>query len=621
MFKLLPFPSLLLLLLLLLPFLSVKVNAVKNDPLSPKSSLIRYWNRQIPSNRPQPDFLLSKASPLTTTNSAILQKFADQKALSSHLQSFCESAHLFCFPDQTPSLAKNDGEAKFSQYESGRNFSNYGTSAVGESNSFKNYSDSVNLPLNQFTRYGRQSVGHDSEFANYAPDGNVADESFGSYSVSATGGSAQFSNYDHGVNAPDLRFTTYDSDGNGRTLGFTSYADGANAGDQNFKSYGKRGNGEELEFTSYGRDSNVVGSTFVGYGEGGNGAADNFTSYGSNGNVPENNFRSYGDGGNGATESFTGYRDQSNVGDDSFTTYQKGSNSVTQFSNYGKSFNEGSDSFKGYKEKTDFKGYGVNNTFKDYSKTGVTFSRYTNRTASSDEMGMTQMGKSGMSRWVEPGRFFRESMLKQGTVMPMPDIRDKMPRRSFLPRSLAAKMPFSVNQLQELKEIFHGSEENSAMGSILEKTLKECERVPSKGETKRCVTSIEDMIDFAVSVLGRNVTVKSTENVAGSKGDIEIGRVVGLNGGRVTKSVSCHESLFPYLVYFCHSVPKVKVYEAEILDVKKKERINRGVAICHIDTSMWGAGHGAFVALGGKPGEIEVCHWIFENDMTWVVAD
>ena len=159
------------------------------------------------------------------------------------------------------------------------------------------------------------------------------------------------------------------------------------------------------------------------------------------------------------------------------------------------------------------------------------------------------------------------------------------------------------------------------MGSILEKTLKECERVPSKGETKRCVPSIEDMIDFAVSVLGRNVTVKSTENVAGSKGDIEIGRVVGLNGGRVTKSVSCHESLFPYLVYFCHSVPKVKVYEAEILDVKKKERINRGVAICHIDTSMWGAGHGAFVALGGKPGEIEVCHWIFENDMTWVVAD
>ncbi|KAJ9567935.1 hypothetical protein OSB04_003901 [Centaurea solstitialis] len=30
----------------------------------------------------------------------------------------------------------------------------------------------------------------------------------------------------------------------------------------------------------------------------------------------------------------------------------------------------------------------------------------------------------------------------------------------------------------------------------------------------------------------------------------------------------------------------------------------------------WSPGHGAFVALGSGPGRIEVCHWIFENDMT-----
>jgi hypothetical protein len=27
------------------------------------------------------------------------------------------------------------------------------------------------------------------------------------------------------------------------------------------------------------------------------------------------------------------------------------------------------------------------------------------------------------------------------------------------------------------------------------------------------------------------------------------------------------------------------------------------------------------VALGFGPGRIEVCHWIFENDMTWSIAD
>ncbi|KAB1201855.1 Polygalacturonase non-catalytic subunit AroGP3 [Morella rubra] len=129
------------------------------------------------------------------------------------------------------------------------------------------------------------------------------------------------------------------------------------------------------------------------------------------------------------------------------------------------------------------------------------------------------------------------------------------------------------------------------------------------------------MIDFAVSVLGRNLAVRTTENVKGSKQKVMIGTVKGVNGGKVTKSVSCHQSLYPYLLYYCHSVPKVRVYEADILDVESKAKINQGVAICHIDTSAWGPEHGAFVALGSSPGRIEVCHWIFENDMTWAIAD
>lgn len=100
-----------------------------------------------------------------------------------------------------------------------------------------------------------------------------------------------------------------------------------------------------------------------------------------------------------------------------------------------------------------------------------------------------------------------------------------------------------------------------------------------------------------------------------------IGKVKGINGGKITRAVSCHQSLFPYLVYYCHSVPKVRVYEADILDLKSKAKINHGIAICHVDTSDWSASHGAFVALGSGPGKIEVCHWIFENDMNWTVSD
>ncbi|KAE9454093.1 hypothetical protein C3L33_14005, partial [Rhododendron williamsianum] len=135
------------------------------------------------------------------------------------------------------------------------------------------------------------------------------------------------------------------------------------------------------------------------------------------------------------------------------------------------------------------------------------------------------------------------------------------------------------------------------MASILAAGVGECERAPSAGETKRCVGSVEDMIDFSISVLGRNVVVRTTENTEGSKKDVMIGKVNGINGG------------------------KVRVYEADILDPKTKAKINHGVAICHVDTSSWSAGHGAFMALGSGPGKIEVCHWIFENDMTWTTAD
>ncbi|KAI4302235.1 hypothetical protein MLD38_038010 [Melastoma candidum] len=211
-------------------------------------------------------------------------------------------------------------------------------------------------------------------------------------------------------------------------------------------------------------------------------------------------------------------------------------------------------------------------------------------------------------------------MLKEGNIMPFPDIRDRMPKRPFLPRSIVSKLPFSSQEMDEMKHLF-GAENGSPTAGWIEAAVKECEREPSAGETKRCVGSAEDMIDFATSVLGRNAAVRTTEGINGSTAEVMIGRVDGIDGGRVTRSVSCHQSLYPYLMYYCHSVPKVRVYEADILDRDGGARINHGVAICHLDTSTWSVSHGAFVALGGGPGQIEVCHWIFENDMTWTVDD
>ena len=221
---------------------------------------------------------------------------------------------------------------------------------------------------------------------------------------------------------------------------------------------------------------------------------------------------------------------------------------------------------------------------------------------------------------VEPGIFFRESMLKKGKVMPMPDINDKFPERSFLPRSISSKQPFSTLKVTELKHFFHAGG-NSTMETMIVKSLSECKGAPNPGETKRCVSSAEDMIDFAVSVLGRNIDILTTKNANGSKQNIMIGSIERINDGKVTNSVTCHQSLFPYLLYYCHSVPKVRVYQVDILDPNFKTKINNGVAICHVNTSDWSPTHEAFLALGSTPGRIEVCHWIFQNDLTWTVVD
>lgn len=630
--------------------------------------MVRYWIGHISTTAltQPPPFLLSKASPLSATELAYLTRLAATNSLSAHLQSFCSLANLFCSFEPRPgslrsATAPKEQDASFAAYRS-QHFSSYGTSRLGGSSSFKNYSTGINTPNDSFKKYGRDATGHGEEFTSYAPDGNVANGSFANYGFGATGGSGEFKTYHPRVNIPNLLFTTYDSDGNSHRLSFSSYSNETNSGNEVFTSYGKHGNGVPSQFISYEDDSNTVDSTFTGYNllgktvgsdlftvssllfpssrprqgvqrklavkphDTGNGGNDSFTSYGDTGNNPHNNFKGYGSGGNAETDSFVNYRNRANVGDDSFQSYARNANAAkTTFANYGKSFNPGNDTFKEYgkgsKGQTTigFRSYSLDRTFKGYINKGVTFAGYSNGTIGAGQRGGSD--GSEKTRVVEKGRFFRESELREGNLMAMPDIRDKMPARSFLPRTIASKLPFSSSRLADIREIFHANE-NSATENMIANVLEECERLPSRGETKQCVGSAEDMIDFAVSALGsRGIVVRTTENVNGSSLEVMIGAVRGIDGGRVTESVSCHQSLYPYLVYYCHSVPKVRAYEADIVDVASRATVNHGVAICHLDTSAWSPGHGAFVALGHGPGQIEVCHWIFENDMTWTVAD
>ncbi|KAK6122990.1 hypothetical protein DH2020_043267 [Rehmannia glutinosa] len=435
---------------------------------------------------------------------------------------------------------------------------------------FENHKTDANFAFytnKQFANYGNARLGGADQFKNYSDGANFATGSFSRYSRGSTGHREGFTGYADDGNVASSNFTSYAASATGGSGDFKNYLARVNVPDLRFTSYDSDGNGHKLAFASYADDTNSGNQVFMSYGKNANSAPVGFTSYGDTSNVVGSTFAGYGELGNAANDTFKGYSTNAN-------------NPSNNFKNYGAGGNGGS---------------------------------------SQEGLEKVVSGKT-VNKGVEEGKFFRERMLKEGTLMKMPNIQDWMPKRSFLPRTILSKLPFSKNDLVELKRTFQ-AEDNSTMEHVILNALAECERDPSPGETKRCVGSIEDMIDFAVSVLGRNLVVRTTESVKGSSQSVVIGKVNGVNGGRVTKSVSCHQSLYPYLLYYCHSVPKVRVYEADILEVETKAKINRGVAICHLDTSTWGPGHGAFVALGSGPGLIEVCHWIFENDMTWTTVD
>ncbi|TVU00847.1 hypothetical protein EJB05_53695, partial [Eragrostis curvula] len=626
----------------LIPAWSLPVN-----PFTAKAAFIRYWNRKVRSTRPHPAFFFAKLSPLSAPDATAFSTLASAGKLASRIHDFCAAASLLC--PSTPAASwsasssttvegaaaagasggSGGGSAPFKDYENG-NFSSYGNSGGGGADQFALYSRAKSNPVDSFRRYGKGSLGRNDSFTSYEAENNIGTSSFSSYTTGATGGAGEFAAYAGQTNTVAATFATYDAAGNGRSREFAAYAQDANSGVETFTSYGKAANGGAGEsFKAYGNHSNTVASGFINYGEKANGFNDTFANYGLDGNAPENTFRSYASGSNAGADEFKAYRDNANVGDDSFSSYASNANgAAADFDSYGKSVNPGSVAFKGYGQgvnpnhRIGFTHYaGDNTSFKAYSNEGVEFKEYQNM--SKMEVSKTAVDVSEHHRlpksWSpEPGKFFRERDLMMGNRMPMPDIADKTPPRAFLPRDIAAKIPFQTEAVSSL----FGAPSGTAMGQAVSSTVAECARPPSRGETKRCATSAEDMLDFAVEMLGSgNIAVRATESTAGGGGDVRLGRVAGVAGGSVTRSVSCHQSLFPYLVYYCHSVPRVRLYEADILDVDTNRKINHGVAICHLDTSDWSPNHGAFIALGGKPGDIEVCHWIFQGDMTWTLAD
>ena len=114
----------------------------------------------------------------------------------------------------------------------------------------------------------------------------------------------------------------------------------------------------------------------------------------------------------------------------------------------------------------------------------------------------------------------------------------------------------------------------------------ECEAPGIKGEEKYCATSLEKMIEFTTSRLGKKVKALSTD--VEKESEMQKYRILG-SEKLGEKVVVCHKQNYAYAVFYCHKTNNVKAYTVFL--VGNDETKAKAALICHTDTSSWNPKH------------------------------
>ncbi|CAK7353376.1 unnamed protein product [Dovyalis caffra] len=209
--------------------------------------------------------------------------------------------------------------------------------------------------------------------------------------------------------------------------------------------------------------------------------------------------------------------------------------------------------------------------------------------------------------------FFLEKDMHPGKMMNL-QFTENTNTATFLPRQVADSIPFSSNKLPEIYSEF-SVKPGSMEAEVMKDTIKECENPGIKGEEKYCATSLESMIDFSTSTLGKNVQAISTEvenQTQMQKYTIKTG--VEMMAGET--SVACHKQNYAYAVFYCHATHTTRAYTIPLEGADGTKA--KAVAVCHTDTSAWNPKHLAFQVLNVKPGTVPVCHFLPQDHVVWV---
>ncbi|KAF3771821.1 BURP domain-containing protein 5 [Nymphaea thermarum] len=218
---------------------------------------------------------------------------------------------------------------------------------------------------------------------------------------------------------------------------------------------------------------------------------------------------------------------------------------------------------------------------------------------------------------------FLEGNLKPGSKTKKLDFVKKLQETSgwptLLPRREAQGFPFSSSKLVDILKRF-SLDSNSADASIVKHTLEVCEMEPNKGETRYCATSLESMVDFAVSQLKTNDLQLLTYSFVNKEEREPKSRVYTVQPGVVelpsSQAVVCHIESYPYAVFHCHKTINTKSYIVPLIAEGDGIRVSAG-AVCHTETSSWNPKHASMVVLGIKPGT-PVCHFLSHGHFAFV---
>ncbi|KAK9698128.1 hypothetical protein RND81_08G084300 [Saponaria officinalis] len=208
--------------------------------------------------------------------------------------------------------------------------------------------------------------------------------------------------------------------------------------------------------------------------------------------------------------------------------------------------------------------------------------------------------------------FFEKNLVHPGSRMKLHFLMGAQEAK-FMPTQLANSIPFSSTKLPQILKFFDVNHK-SKNANIIEETITICESKPIKGEAKPCETSLESMVNYVKSHLGKQVKALSTEINKETKQDYTIESAQKINNNE--KNLVCHKMVYPYAVFYCHTLSKTDAYQVSLIDTHGKKV--RAVAVCHKDTSPWNEGHIAFQLLKVKPGGAPICHFLDADTMIWV---